>query len=246
VDAVLVVSEAAKDFLDEQHRLPPGFVRVLLNGVPLGDYATPDDPRATPWRDALRHEWGIPPDAFLIGMVGRLRRKGQEELIAAAPCLAERFPNVRFVLVGPEFKPGDREYYAERVRSARVADRFVLAGSREDIPTVMAALDLLVHLPADEAFGLVLVEAMAAGVPVIASKVGGCIEVVQDGTNGLLVPVGDEGLLCAALLALLDPEAGEQRRAALRAAGLKRAQEFSLERQVERLHAIYSELSGKT
>jgi len=241
-DAVLVVSEAAREFLNERHQLPPGFVRVLPNGVPLEEYAASGDPRAAGWRTDLRRAWNIPVDAFLIGMVGRLRRKGQDELIAVAPCLAERFPHLRFVLVGPEFKPGDRTYYAERIRAAGVADRFLLAGSREDIPAVMASLDLLVHLPADEAFGLVLVEAMAAGVPVVATKVGGCIEVVRDGMDGLLVPPADEDLLCAALLTLLDPEKGEARRTAFRTAGLLRARDFSLDRQVERLHMLYEEL----
>jgi glycosyltransferase involved in cell wall biosynthesis len=240
-----VVSEAARNFLNEQHGLPPGFVRVLPNGVPLEDYAAPDDPRAATWRADLRRAWNIPDDAFLIGMVGRLRRKGQDELIAVAPCLAERFPQIRFVLVGPEFKPGDRTYYADKIRAAGVADRFVLAGSREDVPAVMASLDLLVHLPTDEAFGLVLVEAMAAGVPVVATKVGGCTEVVRDGVDGLLVPPQDEDLLCAALQTLLDPKEGEARRAALRTAGLLRAHDFSLDRQVERLCVLYEELCAR-
>ena len=114
---------------------------------------------------------------------------------------------------------------------------------REDVPVLLPALDLLVHLPRDESFGLALAEAMAAGLPTVATNIGGCREVVRDGLTGLLVPPGDAPALTEAVEWFLDPEAGPDRRTVLGEAGLRVvAENFSRERQLDLLQALYHEL----
>ena len=113
----------------------------------------------------------------------------------------------------------------------------------EDVPAAMAGFDILAHLPSDESFGLALAEAMAAGLPTVATDIGGCREVVQDGVTGLLVPLADAQALAEALERLLDPQAGTEQRARLGAAGRARVlSEFSLDRQMERLQELYRQV----
>ena len=111
------------------------------------------------------------------------------------------------------------------------------------MPALLPALDMLVHLPRDEAFGLALAEAMAAGLPTVATDIGGCREVVRDGVTGLLVPPGDAPALTEALERLLDPQVGPARRIILGEAGRRIvAEKFSRERQLDLLQALYREL----
>lgn len=239
-DAVVAVSRAVQERLMAAHGLPIAFVPLIHNGVDVDAFPAPETPRAREWRSQRRREWGFSEDAPVLGMVGRLNAKGQPRLLQALPALHLRFPSLRVVLVGPEGEPGDQARLQSQAEAGGVADAIVFGGSREDIPTVMAALDILVHLPDDESFGLALVEAMAAGLPTVATDIGGCREVVQDGITGLLVPPGDAPALEAALQSLLiDPA----RRSALGQAGRQVAvQDFSLTGQVDRLVALYQHL----
>ena len=136
-------------------------------------------------------------------MMGRLNAKGQEALLDVAPEIVGKHPEVWFVLVGPEGAAGDRERLLAQA-TRRISERVVLPGMTEDVPAAMAGFDVLAHLPSDESFGLALAEAMAAGLPTVATDIGGCREVVQDGVTGLLVPLGDAKALAAALACLLD------------------------------------------
>ena len=111
------------------------------------------------------------------------------------------------------------------------------------MPTLLPAFDILVHLPRDEAFGLSLAEAMAAGLPTVATRIGGCREIVRDGLTGLLVPPSDPLALTAALLPLLEQQGGKMRRAAMGREGRRIVEaEFTRERQIDRLLALYQEL----
>ncbi len=108
---------------------------------------------------------------------------------------------------------------------------------------MLPAFDILVHLPRDEAFGLALAEAMAAGLPTVATRIGGCREVVRDGVSGLLVPPGEPEALTNALLSLLTPNGSESQRTAMGREGCRIVEaEFTRERQIERLLALYQEL----
>ena len=240
-DGVVAVSEAVRARLQQEHGFAPGFIQLIPNGVDVAAFATVDSADGQRRRAAQRQAWGVPEGALVVGMMGRLNAKGQEALLAVAPEIARQYSGVWFVLVGPEGTAGDRGRLL--AHSAGLAGRVVLPGMTEDVPAVMAGFDVLAHLPSDESFGLALAEAMAAGLPTVATNIGGCREVVQDGVTGMLVPLDDAPALTGALACLLDPQAGPERRARLGAAGRARVlAEFSLDRQVQRLQELYRQV----
>ncbi len=242
-DRVLAVSQAVQDAIGEWHQFAPGFVQVLHNGVDINRFCVPSLPTARQWRAEQRAEWGVDEGALVVTMIGRLDAKGQQQVLALLPRLALRAPRVCVALVGSEGKPGSREALQTLARAGGVADRVRFTGAREDIPQILAASDLVAHLPTDESFGLALVEGMASGLPTIASNIGGCREVVRNGETGLLVPPGDEAALMQAMLSLLEGDQASKRRVRLGAAGRARAeQEFSLAYQIGRLEEIYNDL----
>jgi glycosyltransferase involved in cell wall biosynthesis len=243
VDGVVAVSRAVADRLRHDHDFSPTFIHPIYNGIPLDEYAASGSPEARVRREGARREWGFAPDALVLGMVGRLDAKGQAALIDALPALAPAHPGLRVFLIGGEGRAGERARLTARAAAAGEADRLIFLGPREDVPALLPAFDALVHLPRDESFGLAPAEAMAAGLPTIATAVGGCREVVRDGETGLLVPPGDAPALAGALLWLLDPAQGAARRAALGRAGRRVVErEFSRERQVTLLQALYGAL----
>jgi glycosyltransferase involved in cell wall biosynthesis len=202
-DRVLAISEVVREALAALG-VNRDKIRVVHNGIALEDERTEVD------RGAVRAAWGIPPDAPLAGMVGRLVDwKGPDHFIAAAASVAEEVPGSRFMLVGDAIF-GEKSYVDElktMVEGAGLADRVVFTGFREDVADIISSMDLLVHasvLP--EPFGLVIIEAMLQGLPVVATGGGGVGEIVEDGVTGVLVPPRDAGAMAAAMAGLLaDP-----------------------------------------
>jgi D-inositol-3-phosphate glycosyltransferase len=174
--------------------------------------------------------------------VGRLvERKGFEDLIRAMPSV----PRAELVIVGgrPEDEP-----YAARLREiaarVRVAERVHLAGSvsTEDMPRWYRSADVLAATPWYEPFGLTPLEAMACGVPVVGSAVGGLVDTVVDGVTGDLVPARNSRLLGSALRRLLGDD---MRRCSYAAAAVDRAaQSYSWRRVATQLTAVYADLAG--
>lgn len=190
---------------------------------------------AIPDPDGLRRELGFPPEVPLIGSVGRLAPiKRCQDLILAVAHL--RDPRVVCLLVGdgPE-----AARLAGVAREAGVTDRVRLLGWRQDIPRIMAALSVFVQPSANEGMGRTIVEAMAAGVPVVATRVGGIPSVVADGVCGLLVEPGDVAGLAGAIAKLLADPALATR---MGAAGRQRATAYSVESMVEQLDGLYREI----
>jgi glycosyltransferase involved in cell wall biosynthesis len=186
----------------------------------------------------IRAELGISPDAFLVGNVGRLAlQKGQRHLIAAMPMLLERVPRAHAVIAGG----GDlEEFLIELADEMGVAERVHVLGPRKDVPALMHAIDVFAMPSIWEGFGLVLLEAMAAGRPVVASRVATIPEVVADGETGVLVPAGDPLALAEALARLADQptlarQYGEAGRERLRT-------RFSIEKMVGDTELLYREL----
>ncbi len=183
-----------------------------------------------------------------VGMVGQLARwKGPEVFLEAAALVAGSRPDVRFSLVGGVLFPeaeGDYEaVLRRRAVELGVADRVRFEGPVDDAGALMDSFDVLVHPPIrPEPFGRVLVEAMLAGLPVVASTAGAAGEIAVEGETGRIVPDGRPGELAGAVLDLLaDPE----RAAAMGAAGRRRALDrFSIERTVEGVQAVYRSILG--
>lgn len=176
--------------------LPKWKFEVLPIGVPLDRYQ--GDPAR---RLAKRSELGISPSEVVVGTVSRAAPvKGLEFLVGAAEAIVRDFPEARFVVAGGGAQMPELE---RRAREASVADRFIFLGIREDIPELLSAYDIFVLPSRSEGMPFALVEAAAAGLPLLGSAVGGIPEVIDDGRNGYLFPVGDVGALAERLSALI-------------------------------------------
>ena len=239
-DAVVAVSSAVYQRLCRDFPHHPDFVHLIPNGVEMEHFAPLVSAPAEAQRAAARRSLEIAGDALVLGMVGRLDAKGQRQLFAVLPKLTAHIPSLRVVLIGSEGRSGEQAALTAQAQSGGFEKHVVFTGPRPDVPALLPALDVLVHLPTDEAFGLALAEGMAAGLPTVAADIGGCREVVRDGLTGFLVPPSDPDALLAALQALLDPVSGPVRRAEMGAAGRLLVQsEFSQALQISRLRALY-------
>ena len=236
----------------------PGMIelaaRLPATAVVCSSDATAADHRSRwPWADVRRVHPGVEVDGLgaprehepgpvVLGVVGRLQRWKRVELaLRALPELLRALPDARLRVVGGA-APGLDEGYEEELReeAARlgVAAAVEWAGQMPGADAAMARLDVLVHTADREPFGLVLVEALLRGVPVVAPAAGGPAEIVRDGVDGLLVDVEDPEALAAGLVAVAaDPE----RRAAMAAAGRRHALErFTAQRAAAELWALFA------
>lgn len=217
---------------------PAGAIVRLPNAVD-GRTFRPVEPGE---RAALRAALGLPADAELVTYSGRLARvKGLETLAAAWPrVLAER-PSARLLVVGAGPGP-DSPLDAERpfrraLRDSGVEDRVLFAGERRDVERYLRASDVFVFPSRSEGFSNALVEAMACGLPVVCSDIGGTY-FVKDGETGLKCPPGDADRFARRILELL---ASPERRRALGAAARAAAMEFGVERVADGYESVLTE-----
>jgi glycosyltransferase involved in cell wall biosynthesis len=226
---IIAVSEDLAGFLADGFGLSRASLDVVHNGIPLRAPVLASE-RATRRAEA-RRVLRVPPDGPLLVAVGKLYPvKDHANLVRA---LAE-LPGARVAIAGR----GDEEANLRRLAGELgVAERLHLLGLRDDVDTVLAAGDVFVQPSLSEGLPLAVLEAMAGGLPVVASRVGGIGEAVRDGETGYLVPSANPPALAAALRKVL--ESGD-RGAALGAAGRLRAErEFSIAAMAERYRALY-------
>jgi glycosyltransferase involved in cell wall biosynthesis len=181
----------------------------------------------------LRARLGLPVAGPLVGIVGRLQRwKGVHVLIDALALLHASHPQAHCVVVGGahEHEPAYADELARQVAALGLGSHVTFAGFQRDVARWMQAMDVVVHASDREPFGIVVVEAMALGKPVIAGSQGGPREIVRDGVDGLLVPYGDAAALATTLRRYLDDPAFARR---LGVAARQRATEFSARRYAE-------------
>jgi len=212
-------------------------------------YTSESDRRADDRRSLRTHVvyYGIDLDRFvhakpalakdgpLVGCVARLvPQKGLHLLVEAAPTILERQPGTRFVLVG---EGGLRAVLEERARAAGLAERFVFTGQRDDVPELVASFDVFALPSFFEGLCYAVIEAQAAGVPVVATAVGGIPENVVPGATGLLVPNGDAAALAAAILRLLDDRDEAARLAA--EAQRRVLERYPVQRMVDETLSLY-------
>ncbi len=201
---------------------------------------------------AFRRSIGAQPRECLVGTVGRLTPwKGQDDFIRAAALVAADHPDVRFLIVGdclssPAEAATDRAY-RDSLRALAdelgISSRVVFTGFCEDVPAAMNALDIFVLPSHAEPFGIVLLEAMAAGRPIVATAAGGVPDIVRDGREALLVPPRDTAALAAAIGRLL---ADRQLAASLaKAARARVVAHFPLWRPAALVREIYTRLVGE-
>lgn len=216
------------DVVIANSRFTSGTAGAVFPGVPVEVVHYPVDtlaPRATggDLRLAVRAELATPPDAFVVLQASRLERwKGAAVLVEALGRLKDRPHWVAWVAGGPQ-RAGEAEFRAEiaaRAAALGVGDRVRFLGQRSDVPRLMAAADVFCQPnTGPEPFGVVFVEALAAGLPVVATAIGGAAEIVTSDC-GILAPPADPALVADALDALISDPA---RRRRLGAAGPARA-----------------------
>lgn len=229
------VSNDLKRKFAEDHILNGRHSRVIHNGIDC-DVFRPE--RA----HDIRTELGVGVDDVLVGAVGNLRGpKDYPTFLRAAALLAARSSRYRFVIAGADDEP----LRSELLRLAHelgLADRFTLMGFRPDVDRVINAFDVYVLSSSTEGFSLTTLQAMACGVPVVATRCGGPDEIIADGETGMLVPVADpEALARAAEEVVRD----ERRRAALVSAARARAvADFSIAAMITGYAALYEECAA--
>ncbi len=228
--AMIAVSEAVRDGLLASG-LPPHRLVTVLNGVRA--------PASAGDQAQLQRELGLPPRGGpVIGSIGRLcATKGLEFLLWAAALLRGRWPGLQLALVGGA---GEDMGYVQRLRQLARGLRLPVqfCGYRDEASRLVGALDVLVVPSLAEPFGLVTLEALACGVPVVATRSGGSREIVRDGSEGLLVPPGDPEALAAALQRLLADHALRER--CIRSGRKRVAEHFTLARQVGETEKVYA------
>jgi len=194
-------------------------------------------------RQLTRNMFGVPGQTVVVGFVGRMSPgKGHEELLQAARLLRARGRDVRFLVVG-DASHGEEEYartIRTLARTLEVEECVTFAGYRADIPALMAAFDILAFPSHAESFGVVLIEAMAMGLPVVSTNTDGVVDIVADGQSGIMVPRQDARALADGLERLIgDPDL----RVRMGKAGRVRVEElFDQEKQITRLERLYRQL----
>ncbi len=231
-DRVVVVSNAVARFLSKTLNLREHRMRLIPYGFP------PRKGLPENGQNGLRAALGLPPDSRLVTMVGSLTpRKGVDDLLRAASLIRDAVPQARFLLVG---RGDQRRELEETARLLDLNETVRFLGFRRDVQEILAGSDLLVLPSHWEGFGLVLLEAMNASLPVVGTRRGAIPEVVRDGETGLLVPPKDPQALATALIRLLShPEHAR----AMGRAGLSRLRrEFDMDRAVRAHDDLYVEL----
>jgi glycosyltransferase involved in cell wall biosynthesis len=233
VDCFICASEAIRQLLLEDYVEPERAVTVH-EGIDLGRVAA-----ATPAN--IHEEFWLPHGAPIVGNVAALvPHKGQKHLIEAAALVVRRVPDARFVIAGE----GElRESLEHQVKHLGLEKHVVFAGFRPDVLSFHKSFDIFVMSSVTEGLGTSILDAMAAGRPVVGTTAGGIPEVVKDGETGLLVPPRDHEAMANAIVKLLKDEALRKR---MGAAGMTLAQStFSAERMVEATLRVYRDVTRR-
>jgi len=243
VDMIIPISDAVQKPLDDAG-IPSEKIKRVYNGVDVSLFIH--------GKSILKKELGI--NGYLIGIVGQMNPrsqwKGQREFIQASAEVIKQRHDVWFALVGGDDSPktsSDHGSYInelkELTRFLGIENRVIFTGHRTDMPDIMASFDILVSASWAEPFGRVIIEAMSAGKPVIATMAGGAPEIVQDKITGILVPPKNHKALAEVMLYMLQDSKMMQ---AMGHAGQTRAREFfSIESNVRETQLIYEKFNDR-
>lgn len=229
--AVLTNAHAVRETILEEDHFRPEKVRVIHNGVDLDRFSQRSKDRAWLVPNASQERWIV-----LVGnMHGEI--KGHAVVIEAAQAVIREFPVVRFLFVGDG---ESRKVFEERAAQLGLEEHFLFLGSRNDVPRIVSCCDIGVLPSQAEGLPNAILEYLAAGLPTIASQVGGNVEIIRDGETGLLVNPCDSSQLAGAILHMLrDPgfaaELGSNGQALI-------ATQFTFQRMIEKTDQLYTEL----
>jgi glycosyltransferase involved in cell wall biosynthesis len=237
VDSVIAVSNDVADGFERNLPIRREVIRVIHPGVDVDRFKFSQDSR-----EKIRRELGLG-DEIVIGIVSRISPgKGHEELFNAFKILIEEFDNLKLLVVGGA-TVGEEGYFMEVRKLADklgISEKVIWAGFRRDVPEILSAIDIFVAPSHAEAFGLALVEAMSVGLPVVASKNAGFIDIIQDGVNGVFFEKGNYFDLADKIKMLLNEPSlsksiGEN-------ASKTAREKFSIKRYFDEIEAIYFQL----
>ena len=187
-----------------QSQLTPNYpVKLVYPGAGLDRFK----PERLESVETTRQKLGLPTDVPIIGIIGRLQRwKGMHVLVEAMPKVLEKYSNVQCLIVGGEhhFEPEYQDYVKQRINELNVNDNISMIGIQKNIPEWMQSMDIIIHASDHEPFGIVVVEAMSMGKPIVASASGGPTEIITPGVDGLLSPYGDADKLASSIIQYLD------------------------------------------
>lgn len=227
---IIAVSRAVAHDLVHRYGISADRVIVIQNGIDASAFA-PQRPRAS-----VLAELGLRPEDRLIGIVGRMTpQKGHDLLLQALHLLAPRFPRLRCLIIGD----GPLEPRLKRqAQELGLTPHCIFMGARSDVADLLSVLEIAVLPSRSEGLPFALLEAMALGKPVVATRVGGNAEAVEEGQTGLLTPPEDSDAIADALAFLLEhPDDAAQ----MGELGRQRVREqFSLKRMVTELERVYT------
>ncbi len=233
ISRYVTVSEGLKANVLEQGLLRAEATTVIYNGIDISRYGLTD-------KKALRQELGFSDDTIVVGCLGNVRKaKAYDILIEAAADIKKRFPRVRFVVAGHQ-KPDLMAELDAQMEALDVTDRVSFIGFTEDSAAILSQLDLFLLPSVSEGFSISTIEAMATGLPVMATRCGGPEEILEHEVSGYLVESGSSKAIESGLAHLLE-DAPLRQRMATKAA--ERAREiYSIERMLDSYDELYKQL----
>lgn len=194
---VVTITNAGKEAQQQMWPCRPTY--LVYPGVALDRF----NPSALPSPTEMRHKLGLPSTGPVIGIVGRLQRwKGMHILVEAMPQVLQKYPDAHCIIIGGKhyLETDYADYVEELISTLGLNGKVSVAGHQRNIPEWMQAMDIVVHASDNEPFGIVNIEAMALGKPLIAGNAGGPTEIITDGVNGLLTPYGDADALAGSII----------------------------------------------
>lgn len=227
---IIAVAGACRDFLIQHESVPPEKITLVPNAIDLRRFSP-----GTVGRRESRAALGLPPEGPVIAGVGRLNpQKNFSLFLEIAAAIAPKFPEVRFLLAG---EGPEESMLREKVNALGISDRVVFAGYVPDTRRVYVAADVLLMPSRFEGLPMTLLEAMAMGLPVVASKLDGIAEVIADGEEGFLVESGDAPSFVERIARLLGNSALASRFSSNARAKIEAR--FSVERMTSAVEEIY-------
>ena len=237
VNKFIVLSEAMRQSLIERHKIPPGNIVKIHNGIEIEEY-NPDLKEVRNKKLEVKRALGLKNNTLVIGAIGRLVwQKGFKYLIRAAPEVLDKFPKARFLIVGEGPLKNKLILTSEKLN---VADRITFVGFRSDIKEILASIDVLAMPSLLEGLPMVLLEAMAMAKPIVATRIDGITEVLENDKTGLLVPAKNSHALAEAIVGILNDKAKAN------SFGLKAREvvkeKFSVKKMVKEIELAYEKL----
>jgi glycosyltransferase involved in cell wall biosynthesis len=225
VRGIIAPSNAIAESIKKQNLFSPDKITIIRYGIHLKHFSRVEK---------------TPDETFVVGTIGHLAPiKGHDVFVRAAAIVLKKQPNIRFVIVGEDKLPSgkNRRELEDLIGQLNLKSKIELAGWTDDVRPFLQKFDLFVSAARAEAFGLVIVEAMLYGLPVVATRSEGATEIIEDGTSGILTPNEDAEAMANTILELFEDENERER---LNSNARRRVEEhFSLDRMVTKTEEFY-------